>query len=791
MTASAPPDVPPASGPAPLTEAQRQAIGGELDRLLGHQLGRVRRRFFVHGLAFTLALPGAAIALFFLLDHALRLPAPIRLFHTAAVTVLLGWAIARFLRYPLSRHFAATDVAILLERTFPGLHQRLVSAIQLKDVPAGDLRNQSPAMIAALLQETATAARALPLERLFDGQRTRRAWAAAGTITTLLAVGSAMAPATAIAFVLRHLGLSVSYPKATRLIVDLPPAGPELQRTDHPGRTELVLPAGADLHVSVLAEGTVPSEVHLDVTGVGGDERSITLVPRPGDRFRHVFRRLGNGFSFHARGGDDDTGDKIVEVRTIHPPLVGQIKVELTPPAYTGKPPATQAGGAIEALVGTRATLMVTATATVHDATLLFLESGRKLDLVATTIQDDSGAATAYTAQFTVEQSDRYQIDLTGEGGLRNPTPGTYPIVAMQDYAPVGRWLQPEDESATLLLPQALLCVRVDAHDDHGLTDVRLTIDAGGGRTRALALLPPLAEGASWPVRGQFLELLELQELLGAQKAAADGLSLQLALRDNRQPEAGATELQRRQVQIVDLTQLAATIARNFRSLREEVEQAADLQTDRAARIEDLRSQAAIPGNATAQALTAVEVGQGRILTSAERVHRGLMRAFDQHLWNRLESSQHAAKVVDLYRTWFTQPRSDAPPNALVDALPQDEAFYRDVLARRRAGTLGAMENVLDPILQMIDLADGISHRHGPQLARMLAQAQVARDGAELTETLRRIVEAQQQIAQALAALLLQLDRWNEIQDLVQETRALLDRQRDVMDRTDDLKDKK
>ena len=34
-----------------------------------------------------------------------------------------------------------------------------------------------------------------------------------------------------------------------------------------------------------------------------------------------VFRRITGSFSFHARGGDDDHGDRVVHVRTIHPPL--------------------------------------------------------------------------------------------------------------------------------------------------------------------------------------------------------------------------------------------------------------------------------------------------------------------------------------------------------------------------------------------------------------------------------------------------------------------------------------
>lgn len=327
------------------------------------------------------------------------------------------------------------------------------------------------------------------------------------------------------------------------------------------------------------------------------------------------------------------------------------------------------------------------------------------------------------------------------------------------------------------MLPDALLCVRVDARDDFGLRAIDLSIDRGGTRALDRSLRPAnLPADSPGPVVAT--ELLEVKELLGAPGAASDGLLLQVALTDNRQPQAGRTELPRRIVQIVDPPQLSAAIGRSFRTLREDLAQALVVQSDRRLRLEDAAAKG-LAGLELAQLLTGVEVGQSRVTSSCERAHRGLMRAFDLHLWNRLEPSQHAAAVVELYRTWST---------SLSEPLALDPAFYRDLQQRRAAGTLGAMEKVLDPILLMVGLADQAANVDGPSAAHAVAEAQVAHTAGEVTDLLRQAIAAQQRVETGLQQLLLRLAEWNDFQDLIQETRALRDIQRDLQMRTEEAK---
>jgi len=786
-------DSPAAQSATALNTSAGAASGMEsaLGELLQGLQQRLRRRYLAHGLAFCALVPAVVIAVAFGLDHSLRLPLPIRLFHTLLLGVLLAAAVVRYLSYPLQRRFAATDLAALVEQRFPALQQRLVSAVQFGGEASAETRNQSPAMMAAVRAEALQLAKDLPLEALFDPRRTRRIGMAAAAVTALLATGAAISPAAAGAFFWRHLGIAADYPRETHLQLEVPPAGPELQRVDRDDLIELVMPAGGDLHVAVLAEGIVPAEVRLHVTSLrsDGDEaeggtRTVLMAPRPGDRFRHVFRRVSGSFRFHASGGDDDRGDRTVVVRTLHPPQVEGLRHTITPPAYTGQPTTQHDGGAIEALLGSEVQIQVQTTLAVRTATLVMLEGGERQPLTAVELQDDGGTATAFRGKFRITVSDRYQIELLGDQGLRNPNPGTYPILAQQDYAPVGRWLLPDEES-TLLLPTALLCLRTELRDDFGIAEVELVVEhAGGVAMRRTPTLRPAAnaEGPGFVTQTVLTDWLEVRDLLTGSKSQHEGLAIAMTLRDNRAPTANATELPRRIVQVVEQTQLAEHLAKLFRNLREETQQAFDIQQDRRNRLETLAVDLKASSAEFAPILASIEVGQSRVQGSSERLHRGLMRAFDHHLWNRLETSPNAGQVVELYQRHS---------QGLTQPLSYDPEFYRDLNRRRTAGTLGAMETTLDPILQMIAIADRLANEDAPKAARLLAAAQVARAGGELERMLAETLAMQDRIQQALQALLLRLADWHDFQDLIQEARALRDRQLDLQSRTEEVQGRK
>jgi hypothetical protein len=700
---------------------------------------------------------------------------------TLGVLVYLAVGVRRRVLYPLRRPFERDDVALAIERRFPDLHQRLISAHQLhRAAETGSLRDQSETMVRRIVAEAAEHVRRLPLGEVLDPRRTVRVWAAASTVFATAFVIAVLQPVHVGTMLQRALGLSVDYPRLTTLFVELPTEDEDYRIEDRDGETIVTLAAGADLPVLVRAEGVVPREVYLVVEGGRGMAPEVATTRRPGDRFRHVFRQVQSDFAFHARGGDDPNGDRIVLVRTVRPPLVGTIDAELTFPAYTGLPPETRPGGTVEALVGTRVRLAVTTTEAVDQAALAFLDSGQQVALEPIALEDDSGDRRSFAAEFVVTASDRYEVRLQSPDGLRNPKPGTYPVVAVEDHAPVGRVLLPSGEDIHLVVPGAFIPVRVEAKDDFGLASVRLTTRTGRDEVEVVREVLP-ANGAV-PVETAIpTALLSLPELVpGRAEGPQPGetVSLVVTLTDNREPESGTTDLSRRQIHVVSEADLLRRVSGDFRRLREAVEEALDVQRERREILEVLVEDPPPPTSASRDTrLVSVEVGQSRVLSTARRIREGLMRAYDTHLFNRLEGddTDQTQRIVDF---WLRVHAEDPRPEAL---LPE---FYRGVDEQQRSGRIGATAKTLDPILAMTMAADRIVEQHGLRAVEALEAAGIAASDSEVVAKLTEAMASQIAIERELEALLSRLDEWNEFQDVVQQARALRDAQRDIESRT-------
>lgn len=771
------------------TKPALRAWSDEIDSLLGEQLRRIRTRFVVHGAGWMVAAAAACVVVYFLLDVGLELPRLVRLVVSAGIAGFLVYEVRRRLLYPLHRAFGRSDVAIAIERRFPELRERLVSAFQLKaslSPEAGEraLRDQSAAMVERVVADAAATARALPLTRVLSPERTVKVWSAAGGFLFALLLAMVMQATQFGVFLQRAVGLGVDYPRRTRLFLELPEAAEAFRLTSvSEDRVDILMSTGDDLPVLVRAEGVVPREAWLVVSGGRGLPSEVTMTQRPGDRFRYVFRRVQGEFSFHARGGDDPRGDLEVFVRTIDPPQVGTIETELTFPAYTGLPPEKRTGGAIEALIGTDARVAVSTTAPVVRAVLKFVDSGAELELTPVQLEDDSGFGTVFSGRFAVTATDRYQVELVNAEGLGNPRPGTYPILALEDHAPVGRVLVPGGDDVNVVLADAKLPVRLEARDDFGIAEVTAVVTTGRTDTQE-ARLPLLEPSGNGPIRETVLTALVDIPSLGPTEGPRQGdvIGLAFELTDNRDPEHNRTELSRRQVHVVDPVELARRISSHFRRVREQVESALDQQRGQRDALESLLEDVPDPTTGRDPRLVSLQVGQARIVATMRRVREGLMRAYDVTLFNGLEGADsiHAPRVQELYLRFH---REQSVAEAYVPG------FYRLVGAEQDAGRIGPMEKALDPILEMTLRSDRVVEQDGREAVDALDTAGIAPTRDRLQGLLGTVAGHQQKILTDLEALLAQLDEWNEFQDVIQQARAIRDAQKDIEYRTRNLRE--
>lgn len=779
----------------------------DIRHLLKQQQARVRGRFLIHGTGYVIAAAFAVMVIYYTLDRALSLPPLVRVVLSLGVLVYLAAVLRRRVLYPMRRDFGELDVAMALERRFPELRQQLVTALQLTpdSIDAAGRSDVSRAMAAEVARQAGATAAALPLKDLLNPRRTQRVWGVALAVLAITGTGAYLDGEAVGVFTQRIFGIDASYPRETTLVIELPSDDPDLRVAQEGGVTKVTLAGGADLPVIVRALGKVPDVISLSLTTPGGDTRTQAMAPRGEDRFRYVFRRVSRGFRFQPQGGDDDGAGRVVEVEVIEPPRVAQVRAVLTPPAYTGQPTQTLAGGAVEGLVGTQVQILVAPTKDVDTAVLAFRESGLEVPLEPEEITTDDGTKTWYSGKFTVQDTDRYQVQLTGENGLRNANPGSWPVLALVDHGPVGRLLTPSRDGISVYLPGAVMPVRAELRDDYGLASATLEVLTRGSDTPvSLPLaLPATAPDAPPTTRAVVLRLFELQEVLpqlvstieGATETSREGpafapadrveggvdLDLSLAVTDNMVPEAHSTELNSRPVSLVNGSQLAAAIGRHFRSIREEVSAAAELQGERKARLQVLADgglDTQDGESSTTAVLTALQIGQGRVRNLVRSAHRKLMHAFDAHLFNRLETAPAAVKVLEQYRIYYAASDSADPVLA---------GFYRELSAARAEGRLGAMETTLDPILLMIQECDTLVSGPCQDLLDTLARAQVAATGEDRDRDVQTAAKLAEAIHQRLVDLLGRLDEWNDFQDVVQEARALKEKQRDIQLRTREL----
>ncbi len=749
---------------------------------MGRQLRRIRSRFLLHGFGVVLFLTGAVATAYYGVDRLLQLPPAVRLLISLGVAAYVLHLTRRWLLYPLSRSLTGADVAIAFERRFPELQQKLISALQLgHQAESGELRNQSAAMVGQLLQDARRHVDEVPHQQLLSPAQTGKVWAATAALAATIFIGAANNPAATGVFLQRILGLDVAYPRATNLYLLLPEGDDfRIERGPDKGSVRLTMAAGSDLPVVVRVEGEVPKQVYMMVLGGRGMARQNAMTQRGESRFRYVFRRIAGDFVFHAAGGDDPRGDLTVQVRTLQPPRVETIQALVNYPAYTGIAPATQVGGTVEALIGSSIQLDITATQDIEKATLTFHESGREaIDLAPTVVNDDAGARTIYRATLLHTQSDRYQVQLLSKDGLTNPHPGTYHLLAVPDHAPVGNVLAPENDNLNVVLPDGIIPIRIQAGDDFGLSKGTVTLQsdkADATFERTLFQRQPESPPRKERILQDFVDLAKPPSDR-ARVSIGQTLLITAQLWDNREPQAGSTKLTSRQVYVIGETDLLRRVAGHFRRVREMVEQNLRLQSDRHERLLDVLeslTNATVPNQV---AITAIEVAQGRIQGAAGRVHTELMRAFDFHLFNRLDPANPATQVAGLYRDFHAKdPRAQR-------FLPE---FYQDLTTRRRDGRLGAME-ILDPILEMTEAARRMAVELAPATLEQLAKARVAPSSAATEAALKAAAEGQTAIIRVLKELLARLDDWNEFRDLIDNTRALRDKQREIRARTQSL----
>jgi len=339
-----------------MSEPLLTQIRPEVRALLGRLRGRIRRYVLLEGFALIVALLGLLFWVSFGLDWAYfqvsHLELPIWFRATVQWGTLLGIPLfALWLGVPLLRSFRSKALALVLEKRFPELDDRLITAVETAENGAGQTTPLTAAMLAKTVDDVSRAAQSLRVDEVFRKTPLRRVLSMAVTLVLSIAAFYAVNQEAMARWSKAYLQLEDRYwNRDTHLTVKVMAEPGEIVREfkDYTYKH----PRGGDLTLLIdvpekKPDGTpwvVPDRVEVRyrlAEGRGSDR--VTCIQTGDRQFKYSVGKLLDGMEFHVVGGDF-TNRRPYRIIVVDPPQISRIVLDSNFPAYTDRNP-TDADG--------------------------------------------------------------------------------------------------------------------------------------------------------------------------------------------------------------------------------------------------------------------------------------------------------------------------------------------------------------------------------------------------------------------------------------------------------------
>ncbi|QDU79698.1 hypothetical protein Pla110_14120 [Polystyrenella longa] len=260
--------------------------------------------------------------------------------------VFLLWSI-----WPLFRQMQSRSLALVLERRFPQLNDRLITTVEFLQDDQSSLPELTRQMLGRTVREVGQQIKQLPITDVFERRPIQRGIITAVAVTLSVLVFLVMNQEAAARWKNAYVDLAPSYwERNTQLEVQVV-AQPSDQVREFDSNREYKHARGRDLVVLVtVPEGinpdgepwVIPERVRLDLTS--HDESSYIVLNRTGDReFQYTFTKLLHDLEFDVQGGDYRSPESY-HVRLVEPPQIEEIALECDYPEYTRLAPIGRDG---------------------------------------------------------------------------------------------------------------------------------------------------------------------------------------------------------------------------------------------------------------------------------------------------------------------------------------------------------------------------------------------------------------------------------------------------------------
>ncbi|HSW47220.1 MAG TPA: hypothetical protein VLM89_16780 [Phycisphaerae bacterium] len=460
------------------------AVREQFDAQVLGRLRRLRRRLRLYLLLDGLAVLGPALlcaaAVTLLVDRTFKLDQGMRLGQLASLVGMLaviGW---RFILGPLTRPIGTLPLALLVERRWPDLRSRLISAVEFASEAAKERPRRSPALMDAVIQQARQSVSGLRIEDVLPSGRARRQAAITLGCVAVLVLSGVFAQTTMSIWLRRNVLLrNVEWPQRNRLVVEGLVNG------------RLIVPRGDDVRVVAAVEPgyEAPRQVFIEYRAAAGRSgrqqmpafRSEPATSRPAGaamptdaetRFACTFEKLAETLECRIIGGDARTDWFTLE--TVDRPEIEQIALRITPPSYTRMEAHDLRSGqtVAQALAGSRVGLHVVTNRAIGDIHLVRRIAEHQEEVLPVSREN----IRKFTAEDTPPASAVYWFRMTDVLGLSNISQRSRPVqvsirLAADEPPAVKMWIKGAGE---LILNQAVLPIEIECMDTYGLSSASL-----------------------------------------------------------------------------------------------------------------------------------------------------------------------------------------------------------------------------------------------------------------------------------------------------------------------------
>ncbi len=316
----------------------------QVDALLSKLRSAIRRYVLLRGIAMFLTTVvlvfwvSLAVESFWFSSTKLELPQGVRL---AIIVIGLSLIAAVFFQaiiWQLLVKLKRRALALLLEKRFPELNDRLITAVETAEQPKQNQADPAltQAMLVRTLEETSRITDSLEIKEVFNTKPIRRAGLFAAVAVVSIAATAVASPQTFSHWSNAYVRLAEDYWNRVN--------GLNVYLIAQPGdrirefkRHSCKHAAGTDLTILVETQPgkQTPDQVLLSYKTVTGARGRAMMSPAGEGKFRHTIGNLVDDLEFYITGGDFTTSTPY-QVITVPEPQLESLQAQCYYPDYTG-----------------------------------------------------------------------------------------------------------------------------------------------------------------------------------------------------------------------------------------------------------------------------------------------------------------------------------------------------------------------------------------------------------------------------------------------------------------------